>query len=145
MKKLFTSLVIIFAVVAIHAQTIPVDQQLIRTSGFTVHAAHKSAIASNVSSENLAKCIEHQRIAVSLFKEGNKDMAIYHSIYARNLAFEVIKTNGMTVNPKLEFTTEERALDSGSPSNEQLDSTLPSGKSFTDQNYLDPQLMGIDL
>jgi hypothetical protein len=145
MKKLLASLVIIFTVFAIQAQTIPVDQQLIRTTGFTVRAAQKSVIANSVYTGNLAKCIEHQKKAVSLFKEGNKSLAVFHSIYARNLAFEVIKANGMDVNAKYEFTAEEKALENGSPSVEQLNSALPAGITLKDEDYLNPQLTGVDL
>ncbi len=145
MKKIFASLVIIFAIMTAYSQTIPVDQQLIRTTGFAVRAAQKSVIANNIYTGNLAKCIEHQRIAVAMFKEGNKTQAVYHSIYARNLAFMVIEANGMKINPKFEFTLEEKALGSGSPSNVQLDAALPTGKALKDQDYLDPQLTGVDL
>ncbi len=144
MKKYFTfSLLILFVSIGF-SQTIPDDQQLIRTTGFTVHAAHKMALANGTSLTNLGKCIEHQRHAVSEYKLGNKTQAIYHSAYARELAFDIITANGGKIQQYLEFTDTEKSMISGSPSHETLDAAI-SGKISPDNEYLAPQLTAVDL
>jgi len=144
MKKIISACIMIFAFMAVYSQTIPAEHQLLRTSGFAVHAAHKYSIANNTSTLNLGKCIEHQKFAVIQYKTGNKTTAIYHSAYARRLAFVLIEKNGGKINASFDFTPEELNLLSGSPSDQDLDNAL-SVKSFNDADYLNPQLTGVDL
>jgi len=144
MKKHLSFFVMIFFVSFAFSQTVSVEQQLIRTSGFTVHAAHKSFIAGGISTGNLSKSIEHQRYAVLQFKTGNISTAVHHSIYARNLAFLVIEANGGKINQNFAFTNEETQLSVGSPEKAILDNIL-TGKTLRDEDFANPQLTGIDL
>jgi hypothetical protein len=144
MKRVLSSFVLLFVFSFIYAQTIPAEQQLIRMSGFAVHSAHKAVLSSGVYTGDLAKCIEHQRYAVIQYKEGNTTEAIYHSAHARTLAISVTEANNGRVNPNLSFSQEEQQMISGSPSPAELDKKL-TGKELKDENYLDPQLTGVDL
>lgn len=143
MKHIIASVCILFAFAFVQAQTVTVEQQMLRTTGFAVHAAHKAVLSNSVFTGNLAKCIEHQRYAVIQYKSGNTSLAIFHSARARNLAFSVIEANSSRVNNAFLFTTEEKALMNAMPSDSELDKILKGD--LNDQNYLDPQLSGIDL
>lgn len=143
MKRLSVSLILIFIVTAVFSQQISVEQQLIRQSGLVVHAAHKSFIAHGVSTCNLAKSIEHQRHAVQLFTAGNITEAVYHSAYARILAFLAYTANTGQELKNLSFTPEENLLLKHSPSHTELDKII--SKELKDELFSDPQLSGIDL
>lgn len=134
--------IIIFSV--LRAQELSDEHQIIRTTGFAVHSAHKAAIANKVLNGNLSKSIEHQRLAVQLFKTGKVTEAVYHSIYARKLAFSVIEANKMKIPTALEFTVKEKEYINKMPSTNELDKKL-EGKKLNDNDYLIPQLEGIDL
>ncbi len=143
MKNIIVSLFIMFAFSIAHSQTITVEQQMIRTTGFAVHSAHKAVLSKGIYTGNLAKCIEHQRYAVSQYKAGNISVAVFHSARARNLAFQVIEANSSKINSTLQFTAEEKALMNAMPSDSELDKILKGD--LNDQKYLDPQLTGVDL
>ena len=139
MKKYFAFIFMIVFLFMGYSQAIPDDQQLIRTTGFTVHAAHKMALSSGTSLTNLGKCIEHQRHAVSKFKLGNKTQAIYHSAYAREMAFTIITANGGKIHQTFEFSDAEKTLFAGSPTHEILDAVI-IGKLLSDNEYLVSQM-----
>jgi hypothetical protein len=143
MKHIIASVCILFAFAFVQAQTVTVEQQMLRTTGFAVHSAHKAVLANGIYNGNLSKCIEHQRYAVIQYKSGNISLAVFHSARARNLAFSVIEANSSKVNGAFLFTTEEKALMNAMPSDSELDKILKDD--LKDQNYLDPQLTGVDL
>lgn len=143
MKKLFNLFVLVLFSSFAFSQNISVEQQLIRTTGFTIHAAHKLFIAHGIKTGNLSKSIEHQRYAVLQFKTGNMNDAVYHSAYARRLAFSVIEANNGTINPTFLFTEEELNRTKGSPSDDVLEKAVKINS--TDEDYKNPQLTGIDI
>lgn len=146
MKKILVSLFVFALAISLNAQTVPTDQQLIRTSGFSVHAAHKAVLSNGVYTGNFAKCVEHQRYAVDQFKRGEKTTAVYHAAYARRLALLVIKANNSKPHPSFEFTADENAIITGSPSDSEMDSSVfKGGAAPKDEDYLDSHLTGIDL
>jgi len=144
MKTIITFLVALtFSLVAI-SQNYKKEFELIQLTGIVVHSAHKAALSNKISSENLSKCIEHQRYAVTLFKNNAVEMAAYHSAYARRLAFEILKANNSSVNPHYQFTNIELEFLKGSPSNDELNSKI-TNKLQDNKNYLIEELHSIDL
>jgi len=144
MKKLITLLVILsFAFIA-KSQNNTVEFELIRKSGFTVSSAHKAVLGQNISHENLNKCIEHQRYAILLFNENKIQQAVYHSAYARRMAFEIIQANKMQVNDAYKFTQSELEIIISSPINADLDKNLTL-EIKDSQTYKVAELEGIHL
>ncbi len=143
MKKIYYGLILVFVFSMTYSQDIPVGEQLLRTTGFAVHAAHKAVLANGVYTGDMAKSIEHQRYAVRQYKHGDKKTAFYHSAYARKLAFSAINANRSNVNPAFEFTEEEKALIKDSPADEELDKVF--NRPMKDENYLDKTPFAIDL
>jgi hypothetical protein len=143
MKMYILAFILVFAFVSARSQTIPTEQQLIRTTGFAVHAAHKAVLSNGVFTGNLSKAIEHQRYAVSQFKSGILTLAVYHSAHARTLALSVIEANSGKINQAFLFTDDENKLIKDLPSESELDKILKDD--LKDQDYIDPQLTGIDL
>lgn len=144
MKKLITLIVLLsFAFIA-NSQNNTVEFELIRKSGFAVSSAHKAALSQNKSIENLNKSIEHQKYAVLLFNENKTEQAIFHSAFARKLAFDIIKANNLKVNDAYNFTQAELDLLKSSPSNSDLENALPL-QLKTNESYLNPELEDIHL
>lgn len=143
MKNIFF-VSLLFSFFIVNAQEISVEHQIIRTTGFAVHSAHKAAIANQVLNGNLSRCIEHQRLAVQLFKTGNITEAVYHSLYARKLAFTVIEANNMKISPAFQLNDKEKEFEKKMPPASELDKKL-NGKSLIDADYLTPVLEGVDI
>lgn len=142
--KILAIILCIISFSVIRAQELSIEHQIIRTTGFAVHSAHKASIANQVLTGNLSRSIEHQRIAVQLFKTGNVTEAVYHSLYARKLAFTVMEANKMKISTAFEFNEKEKEYEKKMPSTNELDKKL-EGKKLHDNDYLIPQLEGIDL
>jgi len=68
----------------------------------------------------LGKAVKHARFAKKQYLAGNYDKSVYHSLYARKLAIEVMKENNAKTGSDYLFSPDENTLLASSPSNEDL-------------------------
>jgi hypothetical protein len=146
MKRILFSLIVFGLFISGFSQNMNNVQQTLRTTGFAVHAAHKLTIANGILTGDLSKSIVHQKHAIQVYKDGNTDLALQHSLRSRNLAFSVIVANGGSIHPSFELTDEELSVVENGLSPADLDRLyLQISIELDDQDYLTPLLEGIDL
>jgi hypothetical protein len=82
--------------------------------------AHMTVKRTKKYTGKLGKAIKHERFAIKQYKAGNFDKSIYHAFYARKLAAEIMAENNAKTNTLFLFAPDEKALQSSSPSDEDL-------------------------
>ena len=96
-----------------------------------------------------AKAIKHQRFARMQYWVENYKEAIYHAHYARELAFKVFMHDNEAFPKSWEYTSSERGLLKGCPSDAELDQALIEanpGITFEDEPYVqDEELYDLEI
>lgn len=95
-----------------------------------------------------AKAVKHQRQAKAFYEKKDYKNALYHSNYARELAFNTYMHDNSFMD-SFKYSDEERALMAGRPSDEELQATLVKlnpGITFEDEPYeQDEKLYDLDV
>lgn len=143
--KLSTIISILFLTTNLMSQPrmrIQAQKVLHRTTFVLAHAQKELRISRNFTGD-FSKAVAHQKLARRLYTKGLYQRSIYHSRFARQLAFRVIKDNkGVEA---YRFNKEEEELFKNAPKDEELTEELMKDNSdlkLKDEELLDEIMDG---
>lgn len=109
--------------------------------------AHMTVKRTKKYTGKLGKAVKHERFATKQYKAGNYDKSIYHAFYARKLADEVMKENNAKINMLFLFAPDEKALQSSSPSDDDLikEANTDDPTEIKDESLMGNGTMGLEI
>ncbi len=109
--------------------------------------AHMTVKRTRKFNGKLGKAIKHERFAIKQYKAGNIEMSIYHSLYARKLATEIMQENNAKTNTLFIITPDEKALQASSPSDEDLikEANTDDPTEIKDEDLMGNGTLGLEL
>lgn len=118
-----------------------------RTNG-AIDKAYQSVQKNKVYSGNLAKAVQHQKLAKKYLKENNNYRALHHSRVARSQAFMAIRVNKEFTENKWDYTQKEQEMFGSGIPNDELEAEVTktySANDLKDENISNEDLKDIEV